>query len=577
MEGQAADESLVPTLSPSQRILSNDYADFILPPYGDMFSLAEAQPDSVFSRIWSSTYAVYVNRLSIPPLNLSDYSYRTIPKCYGLMDESSLEQCGILTMQNYPNLNLKGQGVALGFVDTGINYDNPAFLSETGESRIYSIWDQTLQTGTPPEGFSYGSEFTREQINAALSSQAPYDLVPTRDETGHGTFLASVAAGSPNEEADFTGAAPLSDLVMVKVKEAKPYLKEYYRIPQDSAAYQENDLMLAVLYLLSKAEAMGKPMVICFSMGSSQGDHTGTSPLSDFLNYCAANRGIAVVVCTGNEADSQHHYQGLVIGQNAYEDVELRVGENSGGFTMELWASYPNQYTISFISPSGETVPRIPARLGQSDLFSFIFEPTRIAVDYELAETRSGAELIQVRFADPSPGVWKIRIYGSDTNLGTYDMWLPIRAFLEQDTYFLRPNPYITLTEPAAADLAITVGAYLASDVSLYLESGRGFTRSGRIKPDFLAPGVNIQGTIYPGRFESLSGTSIAAAIASGAVAQLFTWAFTLGNDRNISASVIKNYFIRGADRKSFLQYPNEEWGYGSLNLYQTFERLRIQ
>lgn len=560
-----------------ERILSNDYADFISPPYGDLFSMAEKQADSVFARIWTSAYVVYLNRMNNPPLSLTNYPYRSIPKCYGLMNEESLEQCGILTMQNYPSLNLKGQGVILGFIDTGINYTNPAFLTETGESRIFSIWDQTIQDGTPPENMLFGSEYTQAQINEALRSENPLSLVPTRDEAGHGTFLASVAAGSPNPAENFTGAAPLADIVMVKVKPAKPYLKEYYQIPEEAAAYQENDLMLGVFYLLAKARIAGKPLVICFSMGSSQGDHTGTSPLANYLNYAAENKGVSVVVCTGNEADAQHHYRGLIVGQDSFEDVELRIGENLDGFTMELWASYPNQYTISFLSPSGETIPRIPARLGQNDLFTFVFEPTQIAVDYILAEERSGAQLIQIRFIQPTAGAWRLRIYGSETNLGPYDMWLPIRSFLNKDTYFLKPDPYITLTEPAPADLVITVGAYQASDVSFFLESGRGFTRNDRVKPDFLAPGVNIQGTVYPGRFENRSGTSVAAAIASGAVAQLFTWAFTLGNDNNISTSVIKNYFIRGADRKPFLQYPNEEWGYGSLNLYQTFERLRIQ
>lgn len=560
-----------------ERILSNNYGDFILPPYGDFFSMAENQPDSVFKRIWYTAYAVYINRQNNPPIGLSNYPYRSIPKCYGLMTEESLEQCGVLTMQNYPGLNLKGQGVLMGFIDTGINYNNPAFLTETGESRILSIWDQTIQDGTAPEGFLFGSEYSQAQLNEALRSDNPFSLVPSRDENGHGTFLASVAAGSPNAAENFTGAAPLSDIIMVKVKPAKPYLKEYYLIPENSDAYQENDIMLGVLYLLTQAQILGKPLVICFGMGTSAGDHTGTSPLADYLSYAAENRGVGVVVCTGNEADAQHHYRGLVTNHDTYEDVELRIGENSDGFTMELWASYPNQYTISFLSPSGEIIPRIPARQGQNDLFSFVFEPTKIAVDYDLAEARSGAQLIHIRFIAPTAGVWRLRIYGNETNLGPYDIWLPIRNFLNNETYFLKPNPYLTLTEPSAADLVITTGAYLASDVSYFLESGRGFTRNDRIKPDFLSPGVNIQGTVYPGRYEMRSGTSLSAAIAAGAIAQLFTWAFTLGNDNNISSSTIKNYFIRGADRKSFLEYPNEEWGWGSLNLYQTFERLRIQ
>lgn len=564
-------------LSSSEKILSNNYADFISPSSSNLFVTARSQQNALITPIWSTNYALFLNRDENPPLTLENYPYRTIPKCFSPMDEASLEQSGILTMQNYPGLELKGQGILIGFIDTGIDYTNPIFVTPSGESRIVSIWDQTIESGTPPQNFLYGTEYANEQLNLALSSDNPYSIVPSRDLDGHGTFLASVAAGNPVPEESFTGVAPEAEIVVVKVKTAKPYLKEYYRIPEDIPAYQENDLLFGIKYLLQISETIGKPLVICFGMGSNQGDHTGSSNLADYLNVAASNIGVGVVTCTGNEADAQHHYRGFVNNQDAFEDVEIRVGENSYGFTAELWSSYPNQYTISLISPSGEIIPRIPARLRQSQLFTFILDTTQIAVDYELSEVRSGSELIQLRFINPTAGIWRLRIYGSDTNLGPFDIWLSLRNFINDSAFFLKPDPYITLTEPSAANLPITVGAYQTSDISLFLESGRGFSRDGNIKPDFLAPGVGIQGTVFPGQFENRSGTSISAAITAGVLAQLFTWAFTLGNDPNISTTVLKYYLIRGADRKIFLTYPNEDWGYGTLNLFQTFERLRTQ
>ena len=67
-------------------------------------------------------------------------------------------------------------------------------------------------------------------IDAALSSDNPKALVPTQDESGHGTFLASVAAGGADVENQFLGAAPESKLAIVKLKPAKPYLKENAQI-----------------------------------------------------------------------------------------------------------------------------------------------------------------------------------------------------------------------------------------------------------------------------------------------------------------------------------------------------------
>lgn len=562
----------------AQKILSNDFADFISMNYGQLYEQALRLENTVINRLGLNYYGLHIDREQIPSINIQDFPYLSIPKCYGLMNETSLEQSGILTVQNFPGLDLKGKDVLIGFVDTGINYDNPAFLDTFGNSRILAIWDQTVESGSPPQDFLFGSLYRQEDINAALRSENPSQLVPSSDENGHGTFLASVAAGSVNQAENFTGAAPESELVVVKCKEAKTYLKEYYRIPPESLAFQENDIIIGIRFLLSMADELQKPIVICLGLGTSLGDHTGTSPLGSYLNAIAEMSGTAVCVCTGNEAAAQHHYQGGPLSAGQYEDVEIRVPENSYGFTLELWAASPDLYTVSIISPGGEAIPRIPARLDQNDVYRFIFEPTRIAIDYRIAEQQSGDQLIHMRFITPSAGIWTIRVYGSETSLGYYDMWLPISGFLRGETFFLQPEPLITLTEPSPAEAVITVGAYDADDVSLYLESGRGFTRTGRIKPDFAAPGVLLQGTILPGVYENRSGTSYSAALTAGAVALIFQWSLTENPDPSmISSARIKNYLIRGADRKNFLTYPNQEWGYGSLNLFQTLERLRIQ
>lgn len=564
--------------SDAQKILSNDYADFISPNYGQLYERALTLESTVVNRLGLNYYGLHLNRDEIPSINIRTFPYLSIPKCYGLMNEISLEQSGILTVQNFPGLNLKGKDVIIGFIDTGINYSNPAFLDSFGNSRILAIWDQTIESNPAPENFGFGSVFYKEDIDEALRTENPSTIVPSQDEIGHGTFLASIAAGSSNETENFIGVAPESDIVVVKCKEAKAYLKEYYRIPPESLAFQENDIIIGIRFLLSLANELQKPIVICLGIGTNLGDHTGTSPLGSYLNDIVSMSGIAVCVCSGNEAAAQHHYQGEPLGQNQFEDVEIRIPENSYGFTLELWATSPDLYTVSIIAPSGETIPRIPARLDQNDIYRFIFEPTQVAVDYRIAEQQSGDQLIHIRFINPSAGIWKIRVYGNETNLGVYDMWLPITGFLNGETIFLQPDPLITLTEPSPADSVITVGAYNAVDVSLYLESGRGFTRTGRVKPDFVSPGVNLQGTVFSGNYEERSGTSFAAALTAGALALIFQWALTVSEDPSmVTTARIKNYLIRGANRKDFLSYPNEEWGYGSLDLFQTLERLSIQ
>ncbi|WP_312354695.1 S8 family serine peptidase, partial [Aminipila sp.] len=149
----------------------------------------------------------------------TDY-INSIPKLFGPVARPSLEAAGIVQVQQQPSLALKGAGILIGFVDTGIDYTQRVFQYEDGTSKIQYIYDQSI-AGTPPDGFPLGTEYTREQINAALASEAPYEIVPHQDFSGHGTFLASIAAGAA--VSNYIGAAPESEIIMVKLKKAYPF------------------------------------------------------------------------------------------------------------------------------------------------------------------------------------------------------------------------------------------------------------------------------------------------------------------------------------------------------------------
>ena len=120
----------------------------------------------------------------------------------------------------------------------------------------------------------------------------------------------------------------------------------------------------------------------------------------------------------------------------------------------------------------------------------------------------------------------------------------------------------------------MTVAYYNSDENAVDINSGRGYTRDGIIKPDFAAPGVEVTSILPGGRFVKRSGTSLAAAQTAGAAALLLEWAAVKGNSPFLNGKSIKNYFIRAAGRSTGRQYPNPEWGYGKLNLYGTFEVL---
>lgn len=556
--------------SVKEMILSEEYADLILPVYTGFLEDYKEYGARIFNEYYGIIHYPLAEEFF---QNYYDYGffYNTVPKLFTLLNSVSLDASGITAVQNQPVLNLKGRDVLLGFIDTGISYTHKAFRQKDGSSRIYGIWDQTIQSGTPPYDLQYGSGYTREDIEQALKAQNPFQIVPSQDENGHGTQLAGIAAGSELAEDDFIGAAPEAMIAMVKLKEAKNYLKELFYVTGEAPAYQSSDIMMGIRYLVRLADELKKPVVICIGVGSNQGSHSGTSPLDFMLSITDNYRGLHAVVAAGNEAGKGHHYYGTAVSSDQFDAVEILVEPDTQGFCVELWGQPPEVYAVGFESPLGEVIPKIPPRISYSEKISFILEETRIFVTSEIVQTLSGQQLIFIRFSNPTPGPWKIRVYTSSFNSGDYHMWLPITGFSNPDVKFLRPNPDTTLTVPAAASSVITTSAYNAYNNSLLLNSSRGFTRTGQIKPDITAPGVNILAPAPKDRYSTITGTSAAAAITAGGCALLIEWGMGRTPPRIFNNSELKALLIRGAGRTGDKLYPNREWGYGTLNIYQVF------
>ena len=542
----------------------------------------------------SSDYIILHMPLTPDAVSMRVHPYYMIPSLFSPLDYNAMEASGILSAFNSPALNNQGKGVLIGLVDTGIDYRSPLFQNPDGTTRIAGIWDQSvpieedvLPAGVPDYypmgGSSYGTEYTREQINEALASDNPLSLVPTQDTIGHGTFLAGLAAGSSIPQEDFTGAAPEAELAVVKLKPAKKYLRDFYLIPSDAPAFQENDIMMGIKYLRMMADRLKKPLVILLAMGSNSGSHIGTSPLSQVTQNYSGFFGIITVIACGNETGAAHHFYASIPAGTEYEDVEIRVvkEEAERGFVLELWAADADTYTVGFISPSGERISRIPIIANNETSIPFLLDATTITVNYQLIEAESGSQLIFMRFQTPAAGIWTVRVYNTQRFKGTFHMWLPVQGMISEETVFLRPDPYSTITVPGNSRLPITVGAYDTSTGGIYIHSSRGFTPNQIIKPELAAPGVNILGPSVgrkPGSdtpMTTRTGTSAAAAITAGAAANLLGWGIVEGNYPTMSEASVKSYLIRGAQRNPALTYPNREFGYGTLDLFQTFLRLR--
>jgi subtilisin family serine protease len=558
-----------------EEILSEEYRDFLVSSFQEEL-FCEKFPDNECEQTIGSFYkSIYVNQQQADPIQFDRYPYNSVPKCFTLIDVEAMEQAGILAVQNYPTLSLQGSGVLIGFVDTGIDYQNPIFRNLDGSSRVVGLWDQTIQEGTPPNGFSYGTEYRKAQIDEALRSDPPLSVVPSVDTNGHGTFLISLAAGGVNEENQFIGAAPNAGIAVVKLKPAKQYLKDFYLIGTEAPCYQENDIMLGISYLNQLAEELNLPLVICIALGTNFGSHAASSPLTNLLEVYGNIANRAVVIGGGNEANQRHHFLGQIESVNQTQQVEVRVGENVNGFCVELWCDALNLLTVSITSPSGEQTYRFPIRSERTDSYTFVLERTTVTVDYKVFVERLNAELIFFRFISPTPGIWKVNVEAIQVQEGEYHLWLPVTEFLENEVFFLTSNPDYTITEPGSTISGITVGFYNGNDNSVAIQSGRGYTRGERVKPDFVAPGVDVRGATNRNQFAVRTGSSIAAGITAGAAALIMEWVVYELQRKTIDSTQIRNLLVLGTTKRPNESYPNREWGYGQLNVYNTFETIR--
>ena len=315
-------------------IYSNDYINILIQNY-----VAQSEryqmlfPESSALLTLNPQYSVLFLERSLLPENLfGAVPFTGLPKLFTPLSTLSLEVSGIVQTQNLYGGGYTGKNVIFGFLDTGIDYRHPAFLHANGQSRILAVWDQTDRTGTPPAQFPYGSLYTKSDLDAALESSDPLSLVPVTDPDGHGTYVAGVAGGTPDASAGFLGVAPEADFAVVKLKPAKQNLKDFYLVSSNAPVFEEDDLLSAMHFLNETAAAEGKPLVLCLALGTNQGSHSGTLPVSLTLARYGNTPGVIPVCATGNEGNAAHHYYGSVSETYTPKNVEFLVSEGNRGF-----------------------------------------------------------------------------------------------------------------------------------------------------------------------------------------------------------------------------------------------------
>ncbi len=555
-------------------------ADFVkLPTTVEFYSLntdqfkryVEERPYiKVGTEVLSGYVPAYTNQENIQTIFIelgSDF-IGFFPKVMSLLDEQSNDAAGISQVLEHPYLNLSGKGVAIGFVDTGIDYTKDVFKLKDGTSKIISIWDQTLE-GPRSSDLYYGAEFTRDQINEALRSDNPLEVVPTIDTQGHGTFLASLAAGSETDE--FIGAAPEAELIVVKLKRANQYYIDKYLLPpEEPNLFLATDIMLGTRYVLTRAQDLGLPIVICLGLGANLTGHDGMTPLEENLSVIAQRIGCAVVAAAGNESNAKHHTQGVIPKTGATDVISIRVGESVSSFMVGIFTKSFESISVGITSPSGEVISRVPFKVGLEFNEQLTIDKTSITIGYY----RDINSVVVVWLKDAKEGIWEINLFGDYILNGEYHAWLPITGQISPLVEFMKPVPSYTTTFASTSHRTIACGAYNSSDNTLYVSSSWGPTRVPTMAPDFVAPGVNVKG-IYPTGVGTMTGTSVAAAVTTGAAANLLEWGLIQGNLKSMDGDTVRLLLINGCHRDEGILYPNTRWGYGKLDLYGTISKTK--
>lgn len=472
---------------------------------------------------------------------------------------------GVDYIYNNPYISVKGEGVVIAIIDSGIDYLHPDFINEDNTSKIISIWDQENNKNTPPEGMIFGSEITREEINQAIIN---HDASLSVDNIGTGTIAAGIAAGKGILNNSYKGIAVNSELVVVKLRE---YKDTYER---GKINYLNTDFLAAIKYINDVIKKERKLLIINLTIGDKSQSIILTNLLETFPFL--SSTGVVLVSGAGNEGNTDIHYEGQFQDNQTYQDVIVEVA-NQKMLDISLTANGPGKIGVTVISPSGEMSSQVmyspdnPTYRGKFNLENSSYE-IRLIYPWIL----SGNELLRIRIDDIKPGIWTLRLFPEILTTGEYDIYLPNENLIPIDTRFLDSNSYSTITLYATTDNIITIGAYNNKTSSMWIGSSKGPVKGKGIKPDIVAPGVDIISPFINQSYTTSTGTGVSSSLTCGALSLIMEYVSQQGNyaRKELFTQVLKTYLMRGATKQDIYTYPNYSQGYGILNLRSTIEAI---
>lgn len=460
-----------------------------------------------------------------------------------------------------PYITTTGKDVLIAIIDSGIDYLHPDFINENNTSKIVSIWDQESNKKQPPKGFIFGSEFTREDINTAIMEN---DKTLSVDNIGTGTIAAGISSGNGRLNSQYKGVAVDSELVVVKLREYKDTYIE------GRINYQKSDFLSSIRYVLDVAKKEDKFLIINFTIGLAAKSIIELTLLETFREINEA--GVIFISGAGNEGNTDIHYEGNISANNGFQDIIIQVGQQKN-LDITLTNIGPDKIGASIISPSGELSYQI---MYSPDYYVYRGKFNLEDTDYEMRLIypwlESAHQELTINLFNIKPGIWTLRLIPEFIINGSYDVYLPNKNLISSQTRFSDPASTSTITMYAATEKVITIGAYNDKTDSIWIGSSKGPVKQKGIKPDIVAPGIDIISPYIDGEYNTSTGTGVSSSIVSGVIALIVQYI----REQNafykevLYTQQLKTYLMLGATKKDIYEYPNISQGYGVLNLKDT-------
>lgn len=496
------------------------------------------------------------------------------------------------------NTPYQGEGALVCIFDTGIDFEHEDFIDEEGDSRIVSIWDQTLDRESDeqhPSGFDYGVEYTREHLNSELSPPST-DFVRQRDPSGHGTHVAGSAAGNGlSHRGIYRGMAPEAELVIVK---------------GGDDSFPTTNTIDGINYCGQVAQREGKPVVVNLSIGGQSGPHDGSHDHERAIDEFVQQPGRAVVAAAGNSGNQAIHISGSIPAQSSetiafdVPSYEPEPGDDNDSFRFDAWFEDEHDLTTTVRSPEngGEAIAA-DYESGESGTHEddsagsiYIFNHTSEAYNGEVQRVNLQVHDERAN-RPPAEGRWQLTLTNNGLETARFHGWLYSRDGGPSSTALVGGDSLYTVSSPGTSQGAITVGSYNSRTLwpstdggsysyqpeqersALSDFSGLGPTRDERSKPDLVAPGRTIvssrsqhgdqSGAVVAlgDRHRASLGTSMATPHATGAAALL------LSQLPSLTGTDVKDLLSRSASEDAFtsasmngISENHHAWGNGKLD-----------